>query len=157
MTNSQLLLQQIAADPKCDTLRLAYADALEEENADPTDRHRAYFIRGSIKYHSHGYWWEMHPHWHHTGFTALPPNLDGEFSRGFCVRLRCTLGEFEREAPLLFTREPVIAEVTLVDCLPWVGQDDAPLYGWSPRPGGHRQHDDLPLPRLARLPATPPR
>lgn len=155
ITDTKLLLKQIAANPDCDTLRLAYADALEEEDADPTDRYRAAFIREAI-HRGKMLMWVDRPHHYHCGFTALPPDVDGEFSRGFCVAIRCTLAVFRREATHLFSQEPVIREVELTDCSPWVGHDDAPLFGWSAWRGGYRSCDELPPNLLSRLRRNPP-
>lgn len=119
MTNTTALLRAIEQNPDDDTLKLIYADALQEDDSDPANFYRADFIRKSIAHHDKGYEWSRFPKWYWIGFPVLPEQVDGEFSKGFCISIRLTLARFEEVAAELFTREPLIRGVEFGCISPW--------------------------------------
>ncbi|MFO0821839.1 MAG: TIGR02996 domain-containing protein [Gemmataceae bacterium] len=120
MTDREALYRAILADPDDDTLRLVYADALEESG----DPRRAAFIRTQIQLRDTP---EYDPAWIRIRFhdrEKMPgawirdlPELPGElqwarepFRRGFPANVRASLGsQFLEHADELFEQFPIEA------------------------------------------------
>jgi uncharacterized protein (TIGR02996 family) len=120
------LLSAVRADPDDDTVRLAYADWLDELGGVYNEA-AAFYIRESIDWVRRG-WGDVTFGGQLTRAT-LPDGVSGEFDRGFCVSVRCSLSVFEAVAADLFLRQPLIRRVELTDRYPyWL--PGARVYGW---------------------------
>jgi uncharacterized protein (TIGR02996 family) len=117
-------LRAICADPEDDTVRLVYADWLDE-NGDPD---RAEFIRSQIAHHRNprDKKAESRARWlfktHGAKWRAELPRLQtidwSKFERGFVCRVSIRLGNFSDDLTYAWAVAP-ITWVQLCHCRPW--------------------------------------
>jgi uncharacterized protein (TIGR02996 family) len=133
-TNAELMRRAVLEHPDDDTVRLAYADALDEEAGRETNL--GAFIRAQIQGPPHGY------DWRHLKHTAAP-FLDYEdaqdlievscFVRGFIHKLHWPVETFLKHADALLWSPSETKECAgCADCFdqyPIVGKSKCPISG----------------------------
>lgn len=114
LTEQEQLLRAVLLNPADDTVRLAYADWLQE-NGEPE---RAEFIRTSIHHRESENGYTLQPHVHHKMLRMFDvPSLPSDrflYRRGFVDEIRLSLQAFLDHAKDLFSHHP-ITKVVLTD------------------------------------------
>lgn len=118
-TRSQLL-RAVLEEPFEDTIRLVYADELEENG----ERERAEFIRDNLSRESYeidlgGPGMHLFARDHKTILIEMPATVHGIIRRGFIDEIRLPAAAFLEHAAALFAAHP-ITKVVLVGVKPWV-------------------------------------
>lgn len=144
MTNLQALLQQIIINPREDSIRLVYADALEDANRSA----EATFIRGALR--NVGLECYRYPSGYDVGFEVPWKNILCEWSRGFISEIICTAEDFLKHADqLIWNEEMRIPCPEYTRILPNKG-DICKHCGGENKNGYVMNHNGLPKP----MPAT---